>query len=137
MRRSANGVRIGGRKIEVIAAGSEDEALSLHGNRGSAALALDGLAGGSAVKVYLAAETVLTGQGLPPCEVFAVLIETVLRGERQLEGLRAQRFFDPLCNLPNRSLFAAMLDKALQQSRNWAVAIIDIDHFSSITNALG
>ncbi|MBS1198652.1 MAG: GGDEF-domain containing protein [Proteobacteria bacterium] len=137
IRQGLSGLHIGGRKIEVIAEGGDDEMLLLHGNCAIVALAPDSLAGGRVAKIYLAAEAVETGRGLHPCEVFAALIEKVLHGERQLEGLRAQRFFDPLCNLPNRSLFVSILDKVLEQSRNWAVAIIDIDQFSSITNALG
>lgn len=70
-------------------------------------------------------------------ETVATLLAGAFRTVSLFSRLRSLAHYDQLCQLPNRPLFITMLDAALQSGRDWVVAVVDIDHFSSVSHALG
>ena len=71
-------------------------------------------------------------------EVFCVNIGVGLENARLIEDLRFSAFSDRLTGLANRAGFVARLDEHLGSRRTgWTMALIDLDHFSELNDALG
>jgi len=71
-------------------------------------------------------------------EVLCVGITVGLENVTLFQKLNSLAYFDPLCRLPNRQHFVSLIDKQLKQDRHgWAIALIDVDHFSDVNAALG
>ncbi len=66
-------------------------------------------------------------------------VTTAVRAYEQIRVLDGLAYFDRLSNLPNRNRFIALIDAHLSQDdcRDTAIAILDIDDFSEINDALG
>lgn len=93
--------------------------------------------GDSSGLIYLEADRRLLDEQLNLSELFSGLLGAAMRTVQLLGRVRSLAYFDQLCRLPNRPMFINLLDEALQERRDWVVAITDIDYFSSVTNALG
>lgn len=92
---------------------------------------------GQPVQVYLEINDESGEHGSDLVDGLAALVMAGFRTATLLTRLRSLAHYDPLSRLPNRPLFITLLDSALNSGRDWVVAIVDIDHFSSITNTLG
>lgn len=129
------GTEVLGRSLHLLHADCAQEARAMMGGPASW---LNVRAGdGGALRVYLASNPSVLHEDLPYTEIFSSLVTAALRSVQLLGRVRSLAYFDQLCRLPNRPMFINLLDEALQSSREWVVAIADIDHFSSVTNALG
>lgn len=71
------------------------------------------------------------------------LAENLLRQNQKQSDIRLNYLahYDPLTNLPNRTLFYDTLSKTLTQAaeKNWQVAVLfmDLDHFKRVNDTLG
>jgi diguanylate cyclase (GGDEF)-like protein len=63
--------------------------------------------------------------------------KSLLETERAAGQLRRQAYEDPLTHLPNRRYAEARLDGLLSAGTTPALAVIDIDHFKGINDAIG
>lgn len=71
-------------------------------------------------------------------EVFAANIAINLNNVELFEQLHDQAYRDPLLHIPNRLAFMQAVGEALAtQPLSTTVAIVDIDHFSHLNDALG
>ena len=71
-------------------------------------------------------------------EVFCVNIAIGLKNVTLFGELKTIAFSDPLTDLPNRKGFIELIDAhRLRGESEWTVALIDIDHFSEVNDALG
>jgi diguanylate cyclase (GGDEF)-like protein len=95
-------------------------------------------ASGQAAAVFLDSNRVLSSTDRQLLEVFCVNIAV---GFENVELFRDLSFFaynDPLCRLPNRTRLVEIIDQQLQEGcRDTVLCAADIDHFSSINDALG
>lgn len=66
-------------------------------------------------------------------------ITSAIRSYAHIDELRRTAFVDPLCLLPNRAGFLAMIDAQIADALapTSVVAILDIDDFSEVNDALG
>jgi len=71
-------------------------------------------------------------------EVFCVNIGIGMENAGLIADLSFSAFTDRLTRLSNRSGFVARIDEHLRSDRSgWTVALLDIDHFSELNDALG
>ncbi|MGY1813872.1 diguanylate cyclase domain-containing protein [Blastococcus sp. SYSU D00820] len=63
--------------------------------------------------------------------------KSLLETERAAGQLRRQAYEDPLTHLPNRRYAEARLDGLLSAGDVPALAVVDVDHFKSINDAIG
>jgi diguanylate cyclase (GGDEF)-like protein len=71
-------------------------------------------------------------------QVFSANTAVALENVLLLDRLNQFAYFDTLVNLPNRNQFIQMIQHRLDtQHENWTVAIVDIDSFAEINDALG
>ncbi|MGY1741202.1 MULTISPECIES: diguanylate cyclase domain-containing protein [unclassified Blastococcus] len=63
--------------------------------------------------------------------------KSLLETERAAGQLRRQAYEDPLTHLPNRRYAEARLDGLLSAGTTPALAVVDVDHFKSINDAIG
>ncbi|MGY1745314.1 diguanylate cyclase domain-containing protein [Blastococcus sp. SYSU D00695] len=63
--------------------------------------------------------------------------KSLLETERAAGQLRRQAYEDPLTHLPNRRYAEARLDGLLSSGTMPALAVVDVDHFKSINDAIG
>lgn len=54
-----------------------------------------------------------------------------------LSQLRQLALYDPLTDLPNRTLFQQRLEEALERAEHPAVLLIDLDHFKEVNDTFG
>jgi diguanylate cyclase (GGDEF)-like protein len=88
--------------------------------------------------LYLQTDKALSELSFRLAEVLSVSIATGLENVALFDRLNFFAFFDPLCQLPNRANFVSLIEERIQKgSRDWTVAVVDIDHFSDINAALG
>lgn len=89
--------------------------------------------------VYLASNQHLTDDDRQLIEVFCANISIGFENVTLFQKLNAVAYTDPLTGLANRARFIALLDEALEgeQRPSHCVALMDIDHFSEINDALG
>ncbi|MBK7001319.1 MAG: bifunctional diguanylate cyclase/phosphodiesterase [Rhodoferax sp.] len=66
-------------------------------------------------------------------------VTAALRAYEQIRKLDEMAFYDRLCSLPNRNKFIDLSDERLSASRSLddVIAILDVDDFSEINDALG
>jgi diguanylate cyclase (GGDEF)-like protein len=75
-------------------------------------------------------------RGLLP--VFATTMGASFANVLLFEQLTAYAYCDPLTALPNRTMFVRRVQERMDGERTgWTAAIVDIDHFSAINDALG
>lgn len=126
------GVKVGGRMLELVHANDSAEgARCLQSGPGARWLQ---------VPLTVAEAYFDVGSDANPAacmETVTTLLSGAFRTVSLFSRLRSLAHYDQLCQLPNRPLFITMLDAALQSSRDWVVAVVDIDHFSSVSHALG
>ena len=88
--------------------------------------------------LYLSTPTALTTADRQMLEVFCVNIGIGLENAGLIADLSFSAYSDRLTRLSNRSGFVARLDEHLASgTKGWAMALIDIDHFSELNDALG
>ncbi|MDA0189715.1 MAG: EAL domain-containing protein [Proteobacteria bacterium] len=93
---------------------------------------------GNNAAVFLATRTPLSETDRQLLEVFCVNIAVGLENVNLFGDLAFLAFSDPLTGLPNRKGFIKAIDEHRQRGEaDWTVALIDIDHFSEINDALG
>ncbi|SFO08866.1 diguanylate cyclase (GGDEF) domain-containing protein [Geodermatophilus obscurus] len=63
--------------------------------------------------------------------------KSLLENERAAGQLRRQAYEDPLTHLPNRRYAEARLDGLLSAGRTPALAVVDVDRFKAINDAVG
>jgi diguanylate cyclase (GGDEF)-like protein len=63
--------------------------------------------------------------------------KSLLETERAAGQLRRQAYEDPLTHLPNRRYAEARLDGLLDAGAAPALAVVDVDHFKAINDAIG
>ncbi|HEX2073347.1 MAG TPA: diguanylate cyclase [Geodermatophilus sp.] len=63
--------------------------------------------------------------------------KSLLETERAAGQLRRQAYEDPLTHLPNRRYAEARLDGLLSAGAAPALAVVDVDHFKTINDAIG
>ena len=63
--------------------------------------------------------------------------KSLLETERAAGQLRRQAYEDPLTHLPNRRYAEARLDGLLSAGAAPALAVVDVDRFKSINDAIG
>ncbi|MBA3998244.1 MAG: hypothetical protein C0466_13915 [Candidatus Accumulibacter sp.] len=104
---------------------------------GATALYFTGDDGHSAA-VFLATQEPLSATDKQLLEVFCVNIAVGLENVNLFSDLKFFAFSDPLTQLPNRKGFIDAIDARRRRgATDWTVALIDIDHFSEINDALG
>jgi diguanylate cyclase (GGDEF)-like protein len=70
--------------------------------------------------------------------VFCANLSACLHNQSLIEQLRSTAFVDELLKLPNRSRFIAEIDvRQAAKVRDWSLALVDIDDFSSINELMG
>ena len=158
---ASEGEAVGGGELRIIAAAGRfapflDQPLTALGNPALAALLKQSLAdrhnliGEQACALYFAGESgndltayIDTGQALDEInrrllEVFVANIASNLNNVELFERLHAQAYQDALLHIPNRLAFMRAVGDALAERAPTAtVAIVDIDHFSHLNDALG
>ncbi|MFC5301427.1 EAL domain-containing protein [Azospira restricta] len=88
--------------------------------------------------LYLHTGAPLGDSGRQLLEVFCVNIGVGLENAGLIADLSFSAFTDRLTRLANRSGFVARIDEHLRSGgRGWTVALLDIDHFSELNDALG
>ncbi|WP_339843471.1 EAL domain-containing protein [uncultured Halopseudomonas sp.] len=72
---------------------------------------------------------------------FIAIVRDITERQKHQEKIEHLAYFDPLTNLPNRSLIASKLDTCLRKSAKTghfgAVMLTDLDDFKSINDTLG
>lgn len=112
------------------------EQKSLH-ERGESAFFISGGENRHAV-LYLSTPAALTAADRQMLEVFCVNIGIGLENAGLIADLSFSAYSDRLTRLANRAGFVARLDEHLTSgTKGWAMALIDIDHFSELNDALG
>ncbi len=115
-------------------AGAERRSLT---DGGRAAFFIAGENGHDAV-LYLETTAALTPELRQIVEVFCVNIGVGLENAGLIADLSFSAFTDRLTRLANRSGFVARLDDHMRSgTRGWTMALLDIDHFSELNDALG
>ncbi|MEI8170160.1 MAG: EAL domain-containing protein [Rhodoferax sp.] len=70
--------------------------------------------------------------------VFCANLSACLHNQSLIEQLREQAFVDELLGLPNRTRFIAEIEvRQTEGVRDWALALVDIDDFSSVNELMG
>ena len=88
--------------------------------------------------VFLDTPNVVLDEDRQLLSVFCTNIVGGLRNVKLLGKLRNLAYFDRLTGLPNRSYFLSQLDEHIASGHlDFAVAIVDIDHFSELNDAIG
>jgi diguanylate cyclase (GGDEF)-like protein len=71
-------------------------------------------------------------------EVFCTNIAIGFENVDLFQQLNAYAFSDLLCNIPNRTRLLQIIAEQRQTgSAGWTIALVDVDHFSEINDALG
>ncbi|MBW7900117.1 MAG: EAL domain-containing protein [Rhodocyclaceae bacterium] len=119
-----------------LAAQAAAERRSVDGS-GETAFFIAGENGHDAV-LYLETKAPLTAEARQIIEVFCVNIGVGLENAGLIADLSFSAYTDRLTRLANRSGFVARIDDHLRSGTSgWAVALLDIDHFSELNDALG
>jgi diguanylate cyclase (GGDEF)-like protein len=93
---------------------------------------------GKSAAVFLATPDPLSDTDKQLLEVFCVNISIGLENVNLFSDLEFLAYADPLTWLPNRKGFIDAIDSHRKRGElDWTVALIDIDHFSEINDALG
>lgn len=88
--------------------------------------------------LYLSTPTSLTAADRQMLEVFCVNIGIGLENAGLIADLSFSAFTDRLTRLANRSGFVSCIDEHLVAgNKGWSMALVDIDHFSELNDALG
>jgi diguanylate cyclase (GGDEF)-like protein len=70
-------------------------------------------------------------------DVFAVSIGIGFKNFGLIRQLNQYAYFDQLCSLPNRTRFLLDINSLDTRGERYFVAVLDVDHFSALNNALG
>lgn len=90
------------------------------------------------IAVYLNTGEPLSAMDAQMLEVFCANIAIGFENVDLFQRLNAYAFSDLLCNIPNRTRLLQIIDAQLQKNvAGWTIALIDVDHFSEINDALG
>lgn len=92
---------------------------------------------GRAFAVYVETPAPLSALDQQLLQVFSANISTGFDNVSLIERLEQLAYVDELTGLPNRTRFLQLLDEALGQGRRLTVALLDVDGFSGINNAVG
>ena len=92
---------------------------------------------GRAFAVYVETPTPLSALDQQLLQVFSSNLSTGFDNVSLIERLEQLAYVDGLTGLPNRTRFLQLLDDALEQGRCLTVALLDVDGFSGINNAVG
>lgn len=90
------------------------------------------------IAVYLNTVVPLSAIDMQMLEVFSANIAIGFENVDLFQRLNAYAFSDLLCNLPNRTRLLQMIEQRQAGGLDgWTIALVDIDHFSEINDALG
>jgi diguanylate cyclase (GGDEF)-like protein len=90
------------------------------------------------IAVYLNTGEPLTAMDTQMLEVFCTNIAIGFENVDLFQQLNAYAFSDLLCNIPNRTRLLQIIAEQRQTgSAGWTIALVDVDHFSEINDALG
>lgn len=90
------------------------------------------------IAVYLNTVEPLSAIDMQMLEVFSANIAIGFENVDLFQRLNAYAFSDLLCNLPNRTRLLQMIEQRQASGlEGWTIALVDIDHFSEINDALG
>lgn len=107
------------------------------GNSGAAVFFIAGEKTHDAV-LYLCTPHELSAETRQIIEVFCINVGIGLENVNLIADLSFSAYNDHLTHLANRSGFIARIDDHLHAEKGgWSVALIDIDHFSELNDALG
>jgi diguanylate cyclase (GGDEF)-like protein len=88
--------------------------------------------------VYIATGHAPAAMEIELLNVFCANLSACLHNQNLIEQLRDQAFVDELLSLPNRNRFIAEIDaRQAEQVSDWAMALVDIDDFSSVNELMG
>ncbi len=88
--------------------------------------------------VYLRCSRPISAHERQMIRILALNIGIGLENIALIRHMNHLAFFDPLCQLPNRTRFIDRIQEHFDHGdRSWTVAIVDIDHFSDINASFG